>query len=88
MSSMKNSYTVPPGAVFKVVWKVTCLECREFTGRYKGLSAVASETAMVFDVDGMLRFIKDSSVICMDQIEAAPEEESSKKTDSGSVFYG
>lgn len=84
---MKDSYTVSPGAVFKVVWKVTSNECREFTGRYKGMSAMASETAMVFDVDGTLRFVNASSVICMDQIEAAPEEKASK-TDTGSVFYG
>ena len=88
MSSMPKSYAVSPGAVFKVVWRASSQECREFTGCFKGLSVMASDTAMVFDIDGTLRFINASSVVCMDQLQAAPEEESSKKTDSGSVFYG
>ena len=44
-------------------------------------------SAMVFDVDGTLRYIAASSVVCMDQLEAAPEK-AEKKSDAGSVFYG
>lgn len=84
---MKNEFAISPGAVFKVTWKATMSECREFEGTYKGLSVIGSETAMVFDVDGTLRFLTASSVVCMDQTVAAPEEPAEKK-DLGSVFYG
>ena len=68
---MENEYTVAPGARFGVSWRYSRDECREFEGVYKGLSAIGSETAMVFDVDGTLRYIAASSVVCMDQLEAA-----------------
>ena len=87
MISVENEYTVAPGARFGVSWRYSCDECREFEGVYKGLSAIGSETAMVFDVDGTLRYIAASSVVCMDQLEAAPEK-AEKKSDAGSVFYG
>ena len=41
----------------------------------------------MFDVDGTLRFLSASSVVCMDQLEAAPEK-AEKKAEAGSVFYG
>lgn len=85
---MENEYTVAPGAKFKVVWRLTREESREFEGIYRGISAIGADTAMVFEVDGGLRFIASGSIACMDQLEAAPERSEKKKTDSGSVFYG
>ena len=87
MISVENEYTVAPGARFGVSWRYSRDESREFEGVYKGLSAIGTETAMVFDVDGTLRYIAASSIVCMDQLEAAPEK-AEKKSDAGSVFYG
>lgn len=87
MIPVENEFTVAPGARFRVSWRCTRDECREFEGVYKGISAIGAETAMVFDVDGTLRFLTASSIACMDQIEAAPEK-TEKKSDAGSVFYG
>lgn len=84
---MENEFTVAPGARFGVFWRYSRDECREFEGVYKGLSAIGTETAMVFDVDGTLRFIAASSIVLMDQLEAAPEK-AEKKSDAGNVFYG
>lgn len=84
---MENEYIVAPGAKFKVSWRYSRDECREFEGVYKGISAIGTDTAMVFDVDGTLRFLSAASVVCMDQLEAAPEK-ADRKSDAGSVFYG
>ena len=84
---MENEYVVAPGARFAVSWRYSRDECREFEGVYKGLSAIGTDTAMVFDVDGIIRFLSASSIVCMDQLEAAPEK-NDKKSDVGSVFYG
>ncbi len=85
---MKNEFSIAPGAVFRVVWKMSSTEHGEFEGTYKGLSAIASDTALVFDVGGTLRFLSSSSVLCMDQLSAAPECDGKKNQDPGSVFYG
>ena len=84
---MDKEYRVDPGARFAVTWRLSRDECREFEGVYRGLSAIGTETAMVFDVGGTLRFVAASSVVCLDQLEAAPEA-AEKKPDTGSVFYG
>ena len=84
---MENEYVVAPGARFAVSGRYSRDECREFEGVYKGLSAIGTDTAMVFDVDGIVRFLSASSIVCMDQLEAAPEK-NDKKSDAGSVFYG
>ena len=84
---MENEYVVAPCARFAVSWRYSRDECREFEGVYKGLSAIGTDTAMVFDVDGIVRFLSASSIVCMDQLEAAPEK-NDKKSDAGSVFYG
>ena len=87
MISVENEYTVAPGARFGVSWRYSRDECREFEGVFKGLSAIGTETAMVFDVGGTLRFIASSSVVCLDQLEAAPEK-AEKRSDAGNIFYG
>ena len=84
---MKNEYTVAPGARFRVTWRITRDECGEFEGVYRGMSLIGADTALVFDVDGTLRFLAAGSVACMDQLEAAPES-AEKKSDGGSIFYG
>ena len=84
---MENESVVAPGARFAVSWGSSRDECRDFEGVYKGLSAIGTDTAMVFDVDGTVRFLSASSIVCMDQLEAAPEK-NDKKSDAGSVFYG
>ena len=84
---MENEYVVAPGARFRVTWRFSRDECREFDGVYRGMSAIGSETALVFEVDGIRRFLVASSVVLMDQLEAAPEK-AEKKSDAGSVFYG
>ena len=84
---MENEYVVAPGARFRVTWRFSRDECREFDGVYRGMSAIGSETALVFEVDGTQRFLVASSVVLMDQLEAAPEK-AAKKSDAGSVFYG
>lgn len=84
---MENEFTIAPGARFRVFWRATRDDCRDFEGVYKGISAIGTETAMVFDVEGTLRFLTASSIACMDQLEAAPEK-IEKKSDVGSVFYG
>ncbi len=84
---MENEYSVMPGAKFSVSWRYSHNECKEFEGVYKGMSAIGSETVLVFDVDGTIRFLAASSVVCMDQLEPAPEKPE-KRADAGSVFYG
>lgn len=88
MKQMSNEFVVAQGARFRVLWKCSMSECREFEGVYKGMSAIGSDTALVFDVDGVLRFLSAQAVVCMDQLEAAPEAPQERKSDAGSVFYG
>lgn len=89
MIIMTSDYTISSGAVFEVTWRRTAEECATFTGTYKGMSAIASDTALVFKIDGMLRFVNASAIVCMDQVEAAPEtEQTAKKADPGNIFYG
>ena len=57
-------------------------------GIFKGYSAMGTETAMVFELEnGTLRFINLAQIIYLDLLEAAPKK-ASKKTDTGSVYYG
>jgi len=57
-------------------------------GIFKGYSAMGAETMMVFELDdGTPRFINLAQIIYLDLLEA-PVKKSSKKKDSGSVYYG
>lgn len=85
---MSNEFVVRAGAKFRVSWRCSATECREFEGVYKGMSAVGSDTVLVFDLGGTLRFLSAQAIVCMDQLEAAPEEDPKKKSDVGSIFYG
>jgi hypothetical protein len=56
-------------------------------GVFRGYSAMGSETAMVFELEGgKLRFINLAQIIYLDLIEPAPKK--TKKKDTGSVYYG
>ncbi len=86
---MSDDFILSPGALFEVTWRRTDDDCQTFKGRYKGLCAVASETALVFEVGGVTRLVSVPSIVCMDQLEGAPEQSKpAKKADPGNVFYG
>ncbi len=88
MRTMANEFNIAPGAVFDVTWRPSRDEAREFRGTYRGMSVIGTETALVFDVDGTIRYLPAAAVACMDQVEAAPDDRESRKADDGSVFYG
>ena len=83
---MENEYVVAPGARFRVTWRFSRDECREFDGVYRGMSVIGSDTALVFDVDGRKRMVVASLISVMDELEAAPEEPEKKETSS--AYYG
>jgi hypothetical protein len=57
-------------------------------GIFRGYSAMGTETMMVFELeDKTLRFINLAQIIYLDLLEDAPKK-SSKRKDSGSVYYG
>ncbi len=88
---MADDYSLAPGARFFVMFRCSQSECQSFEGVYRGLSAIGPETALVFEMEEGLRFVNASSVVTMDQVEAAPEEASGKKKQvaaADSVFYG
>lgn len=86
---MSEDFILSPGALFEVTWRRTTDDCQTFKGRYKGLCAVASDTALVFEVGDVTRLVSSSAIVCMDQLESAPVQSStSKKADPGNVFYG
>ncbi len=85
MISLENEFVISVGAKYRVNHG----DEEPTEGVFKGFSAIASETALVFELDdGMLRFISLPQIIYLDLLEAAPKAKSSKRKDSGSVYYG
>lgn len=85
---MAQEFKITAGAKYSVLYRVSTTQAERFEGVYKGLSVIASDTALVFDVDGRIRFLNALLVSMMDELEPAPEEPAKKESPADSVFYG
>lgn len=83
---MEQECKVTVGSRYSVVYRVTVTQAETFEGVYRGMAAIGSETALVFEADGRRRMIMASLVSSMDELEAAPQEP--EKQDAGSAYYG
>lgn len=82
---MADECAIVKGARFKVSYCVG-KEVREVEGPYRGMAAMGTETALVFDVAEGVAFINCSDISAMIQTCAAPEEPKKKSDDR--ALYG
>ena len=64
-------------------------EDKETEGIYNGLTVLGSETAIVFETEGRIRFIRIGCIESIDVMESVPAEEEPKDARfRPSVYYG
>lgn len=84
---MAQNYKITVGSKYLVRFRVSVDVAESFTGVYRGMSVIGTDTSLVFEVDGRTRFLMASSVFLLDELEAAVEEPETKSEPS-SVYYG
>ncbi len=84
---MSDEYKLDPGATFSVVYRVNMSTSETLEGTYRGMAAIGADTALVFETSAGVSFLNASSIVVMNQIEAAPEEPK-RKAPEDRVFYG
>ncbi len=84
---MSQEYKLVPGARFSVVYRVNMSTSDTLEGTYRGMAAVGTETALVFETVDGISFLNASSIVVLNQLEAAPEEPR-KESPADSIFYG
>ena len=83
---MADECSISKGARFSVVFRINSTKDCTVEGVYKGMAAMGTETALVFETSDGTSFINASAVVRMDQIGAAPEEPKKKADDR--ALYG
>ncbi|MDO5862349.1 MAG: hypothetical protein Q4Q58_06130 [Thermoplasmata archaeon] len=85
---MAEDFSLAPGARFRVCYRISTARDGSLEGVYKGMAAIASDTALVFDTVDGLAYVSAASVVTMLQLEAAPEAPSKKPSGDDRALYG
>lgn len=85
---MADKLSMAPGAKFSVKYCINDEDTEVLEGTYKGMAMIGSDAALVFDVGGRMTYLRAATIVVMEQIEAAPEEDQKKAPADDRAFYG
>lgn len=85
---MADEFKITSGSKYSITFLISEKESKVLNGTYRGMAAIGTDTALVFDINEAQTFIIASRIIMMTLLEAAPEEPEKKKSEPSSVYYG
>lgn len=84
---MAEDFSLAPGARFSVDYKTGSDSNATLEGVFRGMALIGTETALVFDTDSGRTYLRAAPIICMRQLEAAPED-SKRPAGDDRALYG